>query len=66
MQIAVKLYPVTRNLLDIFTGLGWEEWTRVHIRPGKGPVSIKDITLVGGTKLPNYLILQIVASYKGK
>jgi enolase len=31
----VKLYPIFSTLVDVFTGEGWENWTRISIKRGK-------------------------------
>jgi hypothetical protein len=66
VSMNVRTYPVTNNLVDLFFGEGWEDWTRVHIaaKPGQS-VTRKDVTVMGGAKRPSSTLVFIANKIRG-
>jgi hypothetical protein len=62
----VKVYPVTNNLVDLFFGEGWEDWTRVLITAKVGhPVARQDVRVMGGTKRPVATLVACAKAWRG-
>lgn len=64
----VKIYPVTQQLVDLFFGRGWKDWTRVYVTTRVGhPITKECITIMGGVKRNPHVIANILESgRKGK
>lgn len=54
------IYPITNNLIDVFVGEGWENWSRLFI--GKDG----NCTHFGGEKLPKWVMEQVGRSFRAQ
>ena len=55
---AFFVYPVTNNLVDVFVGEGWEQWTRLFVAKDGST------THMGGEKLPKWAATQVGRSFR--